>query len=72
MPTVPKTHKDNQVSICGLCLVKSPKQLRNITDTTLELESSNTLNFRIRSNVVLVILRNCFGDFTRQSPEILT
>ena len=35
MPTVPKTHEDNQISICGLCLGKS-KLLRNITDTTLE------------------------------------
>ena len=35
MPTVPKTHEDNQISICGLCLEKS-KLLRNITDTTLE------------------------------------
>lgn len=35
MPHVPKNHEDNQMSICGICLAKS-KQLRNITDTTLE------------------------------------
>ena len=35
MPHAPKTHEDNQISICGLCLGKS-KLLRNITDTTLE------------------------------------
>ena len=72
MPTVPKTHKDNQVSISGLCLVKSPKQLRNITNTTLERIRKLRVFEDSNSNVVSVILRNCFGDFTRQSPQILT
>ena len=36
MPHVPKTHKDNQESICGICLSKKQKLLRNITETTLE------------------------------------
>ena len=35
MPNVPKTHQDNQNSLCALCLEKS-KHLRNITDTRLE------------------------------------
>ena len=35
MPNVPKTHQDNQNSLCALCLEK-PKHLRNITDTTLK------------------------------------
>ena len=35
MPNEQKTHSDNQLSHCGLCLGKS-KNLRNITETTLE------------------------------------
>ena len=35
MPHVPKSHADNQISICGLCLAKSTN-LRNITERTLD------------------------------------
>lgn len=36
MPHTAKTHSDNQASICGVCLTKNTKLLRNITAPVLE------------------------------------